>query len=162
MDGTRPLSRDLFLSTWLTEYLPLIRVIPPHPSHLAMLSPTEAQRIRALAGKDPDDVPSATLALLLEAFYLSNDRPALAAVYGEDSDLTEHAEWVEILKADGDAGQLGKMFTFTVNLSVLAGSGIVGGIKRLASATGPWVLIAAGIFAAWRLIAASDETKEQL
>ncbi len=67
MAGIRPLSRDLFLSTWLTEYLPLIRVIPPHPSHLAMLSPAEAQRIRALAGKDPDDVPSATLALLLEA-----------------------------------------------------------------------------------------------
>jgi len=56
----------------------------------------------------------------MEAFYLSNDRPALAAVYGEDSDLTEHAEWVEILKACGDAGQLGKMFTFTVNLSVPA------------------------------------------
>lgn len=157
-----PVPFDLFRHVWLNEYLPLIRVIQPHPAHLMLLSPAEAKRMGTLAAKDDDDVPSATLALLLEAFYLSNDRPALTAVYGEDADLTEHAQWVEILKAGGDAGELGKMVTFTANLSVLAGSGIIGGIKRLASATSPWLLIAAGVFATWRLVAASDATKQSL
>jgi predicted nucleic acid-binding protein len=154
-------SQQAFLAKWLSDYLPLIRVISDDPAHLSLLTPEEADRIKILAEKDPDDVPSATLALLLEAFYLSNDRPALEAVYGPDADLTEHAEWVQVLKAGGDAGELGKMLTAAANLTVLASSGIIGGVRRLAAATSPWLLLAAGFIAGWRLAIASDTTKQK-
>jgi hypothetical protein len=50
------------------------------------------------------------LALVLGTFYLSNDSRALRAVYGLDADLREHAKWLEVLEAGGDAGELGRMF----------------------------------------------------
>ena len=52
-----------------------------------MAGPAELARIRHLAqpGQDPDDVPSAVLALLLEAFFLSEDGRPLRAVYGDAS-----------------------------------------------------------------------------
>ena len=64
-----PVTRDDFLRAWLLEYLPLIRVVPIGEGHLAWLGPAELARIRHLAepGQDPDDVPSAVLALLLGA-----------------------------------------------------------------------------------------------
>jgi hypothetical protein len=34
----------------------------------------------------------------------------LRAVYGLDADLREHAKWLEVLEAGGDAGELGRMF----------------------------------------------------
>ncbi len=74
-----PVSRAAFLRCWLTEYLPLIRVVrEPLPDDL--FTPAEFARIAELARVDPDDVPSAKLALALGAFHLSDDRPALRAV----------------------------------------------------------------------------------
>ena len=97
-------------------HLPLIRVVQIGEGHLAWLSPAELDRVRHLAEpcQDPDDVPSAVLALLLEAFFLSEDVKPLRAVYGH-ADLSGHREWVSILKAGGDVGQLGKTFTLVVN-----------------------------------------------
>ncbi len=145
-----PVTRDAFLRRWLLEYLPLIRVVPLGEGHLACLGPAELARIRHLAqpDQDPDDVPSAVLALLLEAFFLSEDGKPLRAVYG-DADLSGHREWVSIPKAGGDAGQLGKTFTLAVNLTALAGHGVASGARRIAAATSPWLLVAAGLGAAW-------------
>jgi|SRR5215472_297667 len=73
-----------------------------------------------------------TLALLLQAFFLSNDRKALRAVYG-DADLAEHHRWVDVLKAGGDAGELGKLFALITNLVTLAGKGMISGARRMES-----------------------------
>ena len=94
-------------------------------------------------------MPSAVLALLLEAFFLSEDRKPLSAVYGDAYPAGRHREWLSILKAGGDAGQLGKTFTLGVNLTVLAGHGVASGARRLAAATSPWLLVAADLGAAW-------------
>jgi hypothetical protein len=158
-----PVTRDDFLRRWLLEYLPLIRVVPIGEGHLAWLSPAELARIRHLAqpGQDPDDVPSAMLALLLEAFFLSDDGKPLRAVYG-DADLSGHREWVSILKAGGDAGQLGKTFTLVVNLTALAGYGMASGARRIAAATSPWLLVAAGLAAAWWYLNRSASTRQRV
>jgi hypothetical protein len=74
------------------------------------------------------------LALLLEAFFLSGDGKPLRAVYG-DADLSGHQAWVDILKAGGDAGQLGKTLTLAANLTALAGQGMASGARRIAAAT---------------------------
>jgi hypothetical protein len=96
-------------------------------------------------------VPSAVLALLLGAFFLSGDVKPLRAVYG-DADLSGDQAWVDILKAGGDVGQLGKTLALAANLTALAGQGTAGGARRIATATSPWVLVAAGLVAAcWYL-----------
>jgi E1-E2 ATPase len=159
-------SRDDFLRRWLLEYLPLIRVVPIGEGHLAWLSPAELARVRHLAqrGQDPDDVPSAVLALLLEAFFLSEDSKhskPLRAVYG-DADLSGHREWVNILKAGGDAGQLGKTFTLIVNLTAIAGHGLASSARRIAAAASPWVLVAAGAAAAWWYLSRPASTRQQV
>ena len=155
-------SHEAFLRRWLLEYLPLIRVVPVGEGHLAWLAPAELARVRHLAqpGQDSDDVPSAVLALLLEAFFLSSDRKPLRAVYG-DADLSSHREWVSILKAGGDAGQLGKTFTLAANITALAGHGLASGARRIAAATSPWVLVAAGVGAAWWYLNRPASTRQR-
>jgi hypothetical protein len=161
--ATGPVTRDDFLRRWLLEYLPLIRLVPVGEGHLAWLGPAELARVRHLAqpGQDPDDVPSAVLALLLEAFFLSEDGKPLRAVYG-DADLCGHREWVSILKAGGDAGQLGKTFTLAVNLTALAGHGVASGARRIAAATSPWLLVVAGLGAAWWYLNRPASTRQRV
>jgi predicted nucleic acid-binding protein len=161
--ATGPVSREEFLRTWLLEYLPVIRVVAVREEHQAWLGPDEQARVRHLAqpDQDPDDVPSAVLALLLGAFFLSEDRKPLRAVYG-DADLSRHRQWVRILKAAGDAGELGKSFTMAVNLAVLAGRGIVDGARRVAGATSPWLLAAAGVGAALWFLGLPASTRRQV
>jgi predicted nucleic acid-binding protein len=158
-----PVTREAFLRRWLLEYLPLMRVVPIGEGQLAWLDPAELARIRHLAEprQDPDDVPSAVLALLLEAFFLSEDGKPLRAVYG-DADLAGHREWVNILKAGGDAGELGKTFTLAVNLAALAGHGLASGARRIAVATSPWVLVAAGLGVAWWYLKLPGSTKRRV
>jgi hypothetical protein len=161
-DGS-PVSRTAFLRRWVREYLPVIRVVRSDDELLAsLLSPDEATRIAALAEHDLDDVPSATLALVLGAFYLSNDSPALRAVYGPEADLTEHGKWVEVLKAGGDAGELGRMFHAMVAMAVLLGGGLATGVKRVATALGPWGLVPLGLGAALVVRRTSEDTKHRL
>jgi predicted nucleic acid-binding protein len=159
-----PVSRDAFLRRWLLEYLPLIRVVPVGEGQLAWLSPAELARIRHLArpDQDPDDVPSAVLALLLEAFFLSEDAKPLRAVYGDAYRAGQHREWVSILKAGGDAGQLGKVFSFAVNLTALTGHGVASGARRIATATSPLLIVAAGLGAAWWYFKRPASTRQQV
>lgn len=147
-DGST-VTREAFLGRWVLEYLPLIRVVPFEEGHLAWLDAAELARVRHLAqpSQDPDDVPSAVLALLLEAFFLSEDTAPLRAVYGDIP--ADHREWVNILKAGGDAGELGKTVALAVNLTTLAGHGLATAARRVAAATSPWVVVAAGLGAAW-------------
>ena len=158
-----PVTRDAFLRRWLLEYLPLIRIVPFGEGQLGWLGPAELERVRHLAqpGQDPDDVPSAVLALLLGAFFLSEDGKPLRAVYG-DADLAGHREWVNILKAGGDAGQLAKTFTLAANLTALAGHGLASGARRIVAATGPWILVAAGLGAAWWYLNRPASTRQRV
>ena len=155
-------TRDAFLRRWLLEYLPLIRVVPIEEGHLSWLDPAELARIHHLAqpSQDPDDVPSAVLALLLEAFFLSEDGDPLRAVYGVVP--PRHREWVSILKAGGDAGELGKTFTLAVNLTALAGHGLASAARRVAAAASPWLLVAAGLGAAWWYIKRPACTRQRV
>lgn len=155
-------SQTLFLRRWLLEYLPVIRVIPLDDFLRELLDPDEAARIHELSAMDPDDLPSATLALLLEAFFLSNDTAALSAVYGRDADLADHREWLEVLKAGGDAGELGRMFQLAVNLAGLLASGVTSAVKRLVTAVGPWSLLPLGLMAALVVARACRETKQRV
>jgi len=156
-----PVSRAAFLRCWLTEYLPLIRVVrEPLPDDL--FTPAEFARIAELARVDPDDVPSAKLALALGAFHLSDDRPALRAVYGLQLDLAEHHAWVEALKAGGDAGELRNLLRGAVALAVVFGGGLAAGVKRMVAALGPWIVViaaAAGVVVVSRI---SAETRRRL
>lgn len=157
-----PVTRDAFLRRWLLEYLPLIRVVPIEEGHLSWLDPAELARIRHLAqpSQDPDDVPSAVLALLLEAFFLSEDGDPLRAVHGIVP--PRHREWVSILKAGGDAGELGKTVALAVNLTALAGHGLASTARRVAVATSLWLLVAAGLGAAWWYLKRPASTRQRV
>ena len=60
-------SADAFRERWEDEYLPLIRIIDG-VEFVVALDPGERTRIDELRAIDPDDIPSAALAMVLEAF----------------------------------------------------------------------------------------------
>jgi predicted nucleic acid-binding protein len=84
-------SQREFLARWLLEYLPVIRVIPDAVDLGSLLNLVERGRIQQLVRADPDDVPSASLAIVLGALYLSNDGPALLAVYADALNHLDHS-----------------------------------------------------------------------
>ncbi len=153
--------RSIFLRRWFTEYMPLIRVVPTEGLE-QLLSPEEAARIASLSVADADDVPSARLALVLQAFFLSNDRAALRAVYGPDIDVDEHETWLEVLRAGGDAGELGQMLQFGLNVAGLMGQSAVSGLKRIEARFGWWALIPFALGFAIVVRRASPQTKERI
>jgi MYXO-CTERM domain-containing protein len=74
---------------------------------------------------------------------------------------------VSILKAGGDAGQLGKTFTLAVNLTALAGHGEPAVAGASPPPTSPWLLVAAGLGAAWwrrisRMLASTPRRSSRL
>ena len=90
-----------------------------------MLHPDEKARVAVLATAgdqhgDPDDVPTARLALLLDAPLLTKDHNLLYAVYGPTWDVTAHGEWLNTLRAGGDTGPLGEV--------IMAGYMLVAGV----------------------------------
>lgn len=151
-----------FLTRWAAEYLPLIRVLDIDEDATAMLTPEEAARLDLLAIVDPDDLPSAVLALFLGAYYLTQDGPALRAVYGPDVDLDEYKRWREVLRAGGDAGQLGEMLQAATGTAMGLGSGVVNGIDWLVGKIG-WIgTLAAGLGAGLLVSKTSQETRRSL
>jgi predicted nucleic acid-binding protein len=76
---------------WEAELLPLLRCVSIPDGWTTV---DESSRIATLARPgpdgDPDDVPTATLALLLGAPLLSRDGKPLDAVYGPDFDQDAH------------------------------------------------------------------------
>ena len=61
-----------------------------------------------------------------------------------------------------DAGQLGKTFTLAVNLTTLAANEVASGARRIAAATSPWLLVAAGIGAAWWYLNRPTSTRQRV
>lgn len=138
-------------AVWQETHMRLIRWVdlPPVP----LYSQQEISRLRVLAHKttgDPDDLPTAVLALLLDAPLLSKDKKPLVAVYGEDFDYDAHTEWLDNLRAGGDLGPLGEAMRLTVMVG--GGIGLAGfeGVRAVVQKV-PWPillgLIVAGIIA---------------
>jgi predicted nucleic acid-binding protein len=124
---------EAFVSLWDRHYAPLLRLVAEVPDGL--LGPEESRRVEELRQVDPDDIPSVTLALLLEAFYLSEDGPATTAVYGREHPSEELRAWRRVLQAGGDAGLLGSMFEGATALA----SGFAGEMRnQLSRRAGGW------------------------
>jgi predicted nucleic acid-binding protein len=136
-------SPDSFVRRWLTEYLPMLHVLQESDVPLGILAPDEMGRIELLRTLDPDDIPSVTLALALGAFYLSEDKPALRAVYGSDAGLWRQGELLELLRAGGDAGQLGELLQLMAGLIKGIGAGAIKGAWNRIGPVG--LLVAAGV-----------------
>ncbi|MHB8465516.1 MAG: PIN domain-containing protein [Acidimicrobiales bacterium] len=157
----KEVSREAFLQRWLFEYLPLTRVLDIGDDALAMLTPDERSRIEGLRAVDPDDVPSAILSLLLGGIYLTRDGRALRAAYGADVDVAEYEKWREVLRAGGDAGELGLMFQVSIQVALAIGGGVANGIGALARRLGWLAVGAAGATGALLLTRTSLEQRHK-
>lgn len=136
---------ERFFQAWEEMYLPLIRRVDDWEVLLDLLTPQERQRIDMLRSRDPDDVPSACLSLVLGGFYFSEDRYALEAVYGSDADFELHHQWVDILKVGGDSFALDNLQQSTATVAAVTSVITWEGIKWIASKTHP--LVVAGVLA---------------
>lgn len=147
------IAHDIYVHCWEQEFLPILRVV--RTTDLGqLLSPEERARIDRLP--DRDDVPSATLALCLGAFYLTEDAASHFAVYGKDADAEERRRWLEPLRCGGDAGELQKLMAITSAVPVLPIAGLWA-FGRWLYGKSPWALaIAAGL----GLLAASRVKRE--
>lgn len=96
---------------------------------------------------DPDDVPTATLAVLLNAALLSRDKAPLRAVYGEHRDHLAHAQWLGQLRAVGDLDPLGRHIAAVNSLLELTSSGVFHGLSTAARRV-PWPWLVVGALAA--------------
>jgi predicted nucleic acid-binding protein len=132
-----PVTTATFLDRWRTEYLPLLPVVTV-PAGL--LDHDETMRIQSLSAVDPDDVPSVTLAILLGAFFLSEDRRALTAAYGTAPDSVERRQWLRVLKAGGDAGMLTVLLDAGLALGAVGGGGLFH-LGRWVVTRPPWLLL---------------------
>jgi hypothetical protein len=132
----------------LVDYLPLIRLVPIGDEHMVWLGPAELARVRHLAhlAQDRDDVPSAVLALLLGRFSCRGRQAPARGLRRRGpvrpSGMGEHPEG---RRRRRPARQT---LTLAANLTALAGQGMANGARRIAAATSPWILVAAGLGAA--------------
>jgi predicted nucleic acid-binding protein len=138
---------DQFLGIWESDYLPLLRVVDEVP--MSALTVVERQRVTVLETKDPDDVPAARLSLATGAFFLSNDGPALDAVYGKGSDRTRHREWVSTLKAGGNANELANLLEMVAMFGRLVAMPAGELAKRVGSSPAAALVAAAGAMIAY-------------
>jgi predicted nucleic acid-binding protein len=91
---------------WTTSYLPLLRVISWRVPLSDLLTPDESARIEVLRVRDADDIPTAMLAIVLGASFISEDEAPVEAVYGEKYNREKVAKWVSVLKAGSSAGEV--------------------------------------------------------
>lgn len=149
------ISLAAFQARWEEEYLPLVRVVDDEQLSEDLLGHEERARLGQLAEIDSDDVPSVILALSLDAFFLSEDRRAVQAVYGEGIDLSARRNWLARLCSSGDAGELAKMVFAAAMVPTLAVGGTIEAGRLVARRLSPWALlpIGAGLIAlAYRYI----------
>lgn len=158
----RGVTPQAFALLWNRRYARLLRVVAPIPDGL--LSKQESERIEELRRVDPDDVPSVTLAILLQAFYLSEDSAASAAVYGTRRGAEDLRAWREVLMAGGDAGLLGEAFQATLLVTGTMGAEIWTVLDRVTHGLPGWLrVVIAGLAvtgAGFLLRRMSDERKQ--
>ncbi len=93
-----------FDAAWHDWYGPILRCVEPD-ADLAFTA-DERRRLDVLSEADADDVPSAKLALALNAPLISEDVSPLKAVYGDRYSYEELRKWLSLLQATGEAGAL--------------------------------------------------------
>jgi predicted nucleic acid-binding protein len=142
---SKGVSHAAFKARWEAEYRPLVREVRNEDLGPALLDPAERERVAQLAAVDPDDVPSVILSLVLGAFFLSEDGRAVRAVYGQDVDLEAHRDWLEVLKAGGDAGELGKSLLVAAGVPLAGAAGLFSLTRWLAQRFSPWVPASLGV-----------------
>ncbi|MFI7025186.1 PIN domain-containing protein [Micromonospora sp. NPDC049900] len=164
----RSLDPGVVRAAWQDSIAPLLRCVEV-PAGLTTVA--EQQRLDYLNQPptvsrycDPDDVPTATLAILLNAALLSKDRAPLRAVYGHPYDHVAHAQWQSELSAVGDLGPLGRFVHTLESLLGLVGSGVFHGIAAAARRV-PWPWLVVGTLttagAVLYLVAPETRTKVQ-
>lgn len=127
-----------FDEKWESEYFPPLRCVEEVSSDL--LTPVEARSIEQLRRIDPDDLPSATLALVFGACFLSQDRAPLACVYGPALDYKGHCDWLRGLQANGGASATLAVFATVALGPILVGQGVVNAARAL-YLKNPWWLL---------------------
>lgn len=138
-----------YLTCWRSVLQPLLVPADFPPS---LLSADERTRIDELNQPrpvgDPDDVPTAIAAMVLEAPLLSNDGLAIRAVYGPNHDPAAHRTYAQAFLGAGKVlilSELGWAAMFALRLAWSAGAAAGAGMRTLASRTGPTgVLISVG------------------
>lgn len=149
------IDRAVFLGRWTREYLPLLRVVDV-PAGL--LTAEESGRIEVLRSSelkgfgDPDDVPTATLAIVLSAFLLSEDKAPVRAAYGHGVDLAEREKWLAVLKAGSDAPVLTEFYQGDALIVELVGRAAFLGMGKLWRDVSPLaaLALAGGLYLGWR------------
>ncbi|MCG5466725.1 PIN domain-containing protein [Micromonospora sp. MED01] len=142
------LEPDAVRAAWRGDVAPLLRCVQV-PDGLT--TAVEQWRLDILAQPshvgdycDPDDVPTAALAILLNAALLSRDRAPLRAVYGEQHDHLAHAQWLNELRAVGDLGPLGGLIGALNALLGVAAEGLFHGVFATARRVPwPWLVVGA-------------------
>ncbi|WP_298339797.1 hypothetical protein [Ferrimicrobium sp.] len=131
---------DEFFETYRDLYLPLLRCTEVSED---LLTKDEAERLAKLARIDPDDVPSAALAMVFGAWYLTKDRKARECVYGSEVDHKLHDAWLKGLAANGDVTAILTTYAvgYVVVVSALIGKGIAGATRAIWNKS-PWFLSA--------------------
>jgi hypothetical protein len=150
---------------WVREYLPLLRVVdvPVGPLYADERARVDVLDTVAHPYGDPDDVPTAILALLIDAPVLSTDANLLRAVYGHDFDWVAHAEWLAALRAGGDLGPLGEFLNSAYLLTGGIAMGTLGLVARAVEVFGwPVTLLVLGAGALGFHLLASEETKAKM
>jgi len=149
-------TEDEFVTVWYSNYAPLLRAVLDVPDGL--LSDEEQSRIEVLRQRDPDDIPSVTLSMLLGAFYMSEDGNANEAVYGTRLSGEDLRAWREVLCAGGDAGLLVTTMNSAGTGIALIGQGLWSIFDRLTRTFPTWArlliggLLAAGVGVGIRLL----------
>lgn len=147
------IDRGVFMRRWASEYAPLLRVVDV-PA--VLLTPAEASRVDLLEFgpeefRDADDVPTARLALVLGAFFLSRDKKPVKAVHGHDVDLVEREAWLDVLRAGGDVHVLQEMKRGDELAFGVAGQLAFLGVGKLWRFSPPAALLTCGVmYWAWR------------
>jgi hypothetical protein len=126
-----------YRAAWVSRLRPLINEVSV-PSGL--LTPDELARIEVLAQPeplgDPDDVPTAIVAMVLAAPLLSCDRKPLAAVYGPPVDMAAHAAYLGALLGGGKMFAMSQWGLVILKVVELIGGLAVGGVRAVVVRTG--------------------------
>lgn len=114
----------------------LLRVVPNTAVKEAMLTPDEVWRVRHLLASK--DVPSVKLAIVLGAYYLTEDQPAWKAVYDRDVDAETLLGWVAPLRDGGDVEVLGDAAAILMLVPLLTVERFIE-FGRIVATEAPWV-----------------------
>lgn len=119
-----------------------------------LLTPDEVVRIEHLEQPapigDPDDVPTAIAAMVLEAPLLSRDGKALAAVYGPGVDMAVHEAYLDALFGAGRVLVVSQWGQGALMLARVFGALGTSGLRGVVARTG-WMplLLGSGVLTIW-------------